>query len=216
MNDCTTEKGMDYIMYNKSELKERGWTEKLIRDLLPPPIEQRNPRYACAAPMKLWDMKTVHEAEEHPAFIKMEEGREKRQEAALKRAEAQREKTEKLIRERVESIQIPVFKRDELRKLALEHKESMDFNRGNYDSYPEGAEERHIHRWEVNYLRHCHTDYDAILCDISGKIGKNEATLFLQRCILDKIQEVYPFLKSACEENLERMIMRYQCNVFYK
>lgn len=51
-----------------STLKLRGWTQKLIDELLPEPTEKRNPYYRSAAPMKLWDIETVQKAEDTEEF----------------------------------------------------------------------------------------------------------------------------------------------------
>ena len=61
-----TKEKIEYICY--SSLKSRGWTDKLISNLLPPPKLVRNPHYKSAPEMKLWDKKVVEEAEKQPEF----------------------------------------------------------------------------------------------------------------------------------------------------
>ena len=48
-----------------SILKRRGWTDELIRELLPRP----HYRMAGGHPIRFWDKEDVYEAEKHPRFI---------------------------------------------------------------------------------------------------------------------------------------------------
>lgn len=51
------------IYYRNSELKQRGWTDGLIKKFLPKPDETKtNPIVKSAAPMKLYKIKRVKEA----------------------------------------------------------------------------------------------------------------------------------------------------------
>lgn len=52
-----------------STLKERGWTPKLIDELLPPPRLVKNPHYSCAPEMKTWAISEVEEAEKNQKFV---------------------------------------------------------------------------------------------------------------------------------------------------
>lgn len=51
-------------------LRSRGWTDKLINDLLPEPVLVKNPVYRSRSPMKTWSLKTVCKAEEDERFQK--------------------------------------------------------------------------------------------------------------------------------------------------
>jgi hypothetical protein len=57
------------ITYCKTELFSRGWTQKLINELLPEPIRKNNPHYRSAPPMLLWDIAVVEKAEKTERFI---------------------------------------------------------------------------------------------------------------------------------------------------
>lgn len=66
-------------------LKERGWTEAMIRDLLGKPDRRvDNPHYSSAAPMRLWRLQRVRAIEAAPGFA------ERRQDAARQCASAAR------------------------------------------------------------------------------------------------------------------------------
>jgi hypothetical protein len=59
------------IYFRSSELKQRGWTEGLIRKFLPKPDETKtNPIIRSAAPMKLYKIKRVEKIEKSEKFIK--------------------------------------------------------------------------------------------------------------------------------------------------
>ena len=55
-------------------LKERGWTEAMIRDLLGKPDTLRdNPHYKSADPMRLWRLQRVEAVEATPEFAQRRE-----------------------------------------------------------------------------------------------------------------------------------------------
>jgi hypothetical protein len=67
-------------------LKERGWTEAMIRDLLgEPDLRVDNPHYSTAAPMRLWRLQKAEAAEALPEFARRR-GRAARQCAAAAKA----------------------------------------------------------------------------------------------------------------------------------
>ena len=69
-----TKEKIEYICY--SSLKSRGWTDKLISNLLPPPKLVKNPHYKSAPEMKLWDKNVVEEAEKKPEFSERKKKKE--------------------------------------------------------------------------------------------------------------------------------------------
>lgn len=60
-----------------------GFTEQLIDEFLPSPVLKRNPHYACAPRMKLWDRNLVESvlqtSECKAAFERLKEKRQKRE-----------------------------------------------------------------------------------------------------------------------------------------
>lgn len=68
-------------------LKERGWTEAMIRDLLgDPDLTADNPHYKSAAPMRLWRLQKVEAAEAAPEFAARRDRAERQCAAAAKAA----------------------------------------------------------------------------------------------------------------------------------
>jgi hypothetical protein len=69
-------------------LKERGWTESMIRDLLgEPDLYVDNPHYKTAAPMRLWRLQRAEAVEATPGFAAARERGERQCAAAAKAAE---------------------------------------------------------------------------------------------------------------------------------
>lgn len=52
----------------KTEVKSMGFTDKLIKELLPAPQLLPNPFYKSAAAMKLWKVSDVEDAMKNPVF----------------------------------------------------------------------------------------------------------------------------------------------------
>ena len=72
-------------------LKERGWTEAMIRDLLgKPDLREDNPHYSSAAPMRLWRLQRVQAAEAAPGFAQRKERADRQCASAASAAETRR------------------------------------------------------------------------------------------------------------------------------
>ena len=68
-------------------LKERGWTEAMIRDLLgKPDLRIDNPNYSSAAPMRLWRLQRAEAAEATAEFAAAKARAERACAAAAKAA----------------------------------------------------------------------------------------------------------------------------------
>jgi hypothetical protein len=69
-------------------LKERGWTESMIRDFLgKPDLRVDNPHYKSAAPMRLWRLQRAEAIEVTPEFAAARERAGRRCAAAAQAAE---------------------------------------------------------------------------------------------------------------------------------
>ena len=72
-------------------LKERGWTEAMIRDLLGKPDTLRdNPHYKSAAPMRLWRLQHVEAVEATPEFAQRKARANGQRAAATKAAQTKK------------------------------------------------------------------------------------------------------------------------------
>ena len=82
------------INFRSSELKQRGWTEGLIKKFLPKPDELKtNLIVKSAAPMKLYKITRVEKIEKSEKFIKEIVSISKRKIAAQKAVETKTTKT---------------------------------------------------------------------------------------------------------------------------
>lgn len=100
--------------YCLKELKKMGWSVRLIETLLPKPTLKKNPMYACAAPMKIWNITDVETAMQTPEFQKHLSKREVRQKASQKAAETKRKNALKDLENIKNSIEIEVISKEKL------------------------------------------------------------------------------------------------------
>lgn len=197
-------------------LKERGWTPKAIAAMLPPPELKTNPFYKCAAPMKLWVADVVIQQENTEEFAAIKAEKEKRQLSAQKAVATKTERTKKYLQVYVDEISKAISAKklppEKLRARTLRAKRQWYEENGHYDyAYDvESADEQTIHRWEVNYLRHCVSDYDLMLYDSHNRVGWRECANLFRDVLFDRIAEVYPFLAAECERQKMRDFTEYR------
>ena len=186
----------------KTTLKERGWSDALIEQLLPPPIVCRNPYYRKMN-MYLWKEYDVLEAEKQPEFtahLKRRSVHQKRAQAAVrtKNRKMQERLTDAIARIRVEEVDYAQVVDD-----AVDAKQNWYDMTGQYDRRVRGADQKTIERWTVNYIRHNLTTYDSFLYSAKGKTGISFAYPLYRRAVLEKIAEVYPWLYGECMRQME-------------
>lgn len=186
--------------WTKSTLLDRGWTEKTISELLPPPKLVDNPYYKCAGYMKLWEQKTVKQKEKTKKFKVSAEKKAKRRESALKAVATKAEKTMSLLP--TFSLEVERVSLEELRKMTLNAKwnwymyTEQDWKADSVDF----ADEETVLRWELNFIRHNLSNYDNELDKLYGKVGKDVVYSKYKNQLMDKIFEVYPELKAKIDE----------------
>lgn len=186
----------------KTEVKNLGFSETLIKNLLPEPEEKPNPYSKRAAKMCLWREEDVKAAMSDKRFTDYQEIRVKRQAASKK---AVMTKTQRLVDTYVEianKITITVRPLSEIREEALKAKESWYESNNRYYDDVCYADEYTVNRWMVNYIRHHLTHYDEHLYDLKGKTGKDSAYKDFVVIILEKIAEAYPALKDECDNQI--------------
>ena len=206
-------RGKEHVegFFNTTELKELGWTDKMIRELLPEPVLAKNP-YNASIPIKRWKRADVEAATRTTAYAEAKERAAKRKESARKAAETRGRKTTELAEKLSEWIHV------KKRPLATvlrsgyqsyvsqarlrEASRSVDYwVIDRYENIPEDV----LKRWAVNYVRHYLTRYDSALDRIQGKTGKEKAYFEIKRATLKKIAETYPELSGECDRQIERM-----------
>lgn len=193
-------------------VRQMGFTDKLINQLLPEPVLVQNPYYKKASPMKLWDEETVIEATKQQAFIDEQGKRARRQESARKAVETKKKKLKTDMARRGENIVVKRINLELLKEKTIEAKQRHYDEISYYDCFYENAsyaDKETVNRWMVNYIRHNLTVYDSDLYEISGKVGKNEAYILYFENVLNEIARVYPELKEECQDQIERKKIYY-------
>ena len=189
--------------YMKKELKQRGWTDRLIKQYLGNPDQTKvNMHYQSGPPICLYDADRVHVAESQQDFIKECELVTQRRQAAQAGNATKRDK----MRKQLDAVQItvPELDSDRLTHLAVEHYNSSVFGTGR-PSAKLDSDEDFLDRIRVNYLRHVLTNYHAILQATAGKVGAEDAYIEIKERILDAIAEVYPELSAECIQQSQRL-----------
>ena len=194
---------IEYITH-ANLLKERKWTEKLVKMYLKEPCKLvSNPHYKSSSPMRLYALMKVKEAESQESFkeyiCKKSNSRKKISEATLERVRVSRTK----LIETVNSIRvdIPISQKEVLIKNACDHYNDLWGNRERCDKHANPSSDIiFLNRIMVNYLRHSETQYEEELYLIFGKVGVKEAYCVLKNNILTKISLSYPFLMEECEK----------------
>lgn len=189
----------------RKTVKDMGFTDKLIAELLPEPQLVDNPHYRKAAKMKLWKLSDVESAMNNPVFQESLKKRKRYKEAAEKAVATKKAQLKEETDKFLESIKIEHLDIGLIRQYTLKAKQNWyDDNfcmLSNVDyKITDGADEDTVTRWMVNYIRHKMTSYDEQLYHMKGKIGKHDMYHEIHNHILDKIAIVYPELAEECEQ----------------
>jgi hypothetical protein len=193
----------------KSELKNKDWTESLIKEFLPEPDKiSPNPKYKSAAPMLLYLEERVKGIEASETFKTQYAKAEKRKQAAHLAIET---KKQKLI-EYVQKIELIVrtYLQKELTFKACKHYncrnewKAYDYRCNQHDDYTPASVYSNtdfLMRITENFIRHQLSNYEAQLSKMAKNIGllkedTQEAYTVLRQCINEAIAKKYPFLRS--------------------
>lgn len=194
--------------YNKTQLKERGWTESIIKKLLKDiePIEFWG--VYKSVPQKCYLISLVEEIEKTDEFKEYYEKAKTRKEIGKKTAELKRNKNIEKLKQHLKSITIEVIKDDN--KLWEEtFNDKMEWYEccGNWESISDknSINQETKERWIVNYIRHNLTNYDDYCYAIYSKVGVGEMYCILHEYVLTEIGKLYPRYKNECIKQINRM-----------
>lgn len=188
------------------QLRRRGWSAAMIRDLLSPPDQVRsNPRWPSGAPMPVYAAHRVRRIETQDAFARRARLAAQRSAAARKLAERKREHTLEHVRGL--PIRLPLLEPAVLAERALAHRDAhQQLHALRRDALPDPATTEQApaasHRWQVNYLRHALTPYDQVLAGLRGRVGRLPAEILLRRRVYAAIAARYPHLAAECDRQL--------------
>jgi hypothetical protein len=177
-----------------SELRDRGWSRAMVRDLLGEEDHQRrNPWYRNAAPVRLWSWQRVLAAEATGDFAARREAVARRQQAARNAARARGER----LRHWAETVAITV---DQMPVGVAMARATESYNRWHYGGDAAGpwSDDAFLTRITVNFLRHESTPYDAEMAACRGLPGVRRAQAILRARVLMAIGRAYPVLAKEC------------------
>jgi hypothetical protein len=167
-------------------LRERGWTDAMVREHLGEPDTTRpNPRYASAAPMKLYLTGRVEAAEAGPDWADRKANADRRRAAGVAVVGRKRAETESLARQLATDLAASLAFPADPRRTAIEaynkwhsdgctcpgwHELGFCDKRANTSDSPE-----FLRRIIVNYARHRLTGYDRACHQLAGRVGRQDA-----------------------------------------
>ena len=190
---------MDYKnYYTHKKVKELGFSEKLIKELLPEPLLEPNPHHERARPIKLWDKKVVQEAMKSKAFKDYQVSRQHRSFALKKANEIKRTAVKEEIMEILKNLTITVVSDGVLDERARRYYKWRTKGKMDWMNLAESSKEK----FYVNTIRHSFTNYNDIYKKLKGKIGKDFAYQYLKEQILKLIAINYPFLEEECSRQI--------------
>ena len=177
----------------KSQLKDLGFTDKMIKDLvLRPPILKTNPHYKKAAPMQIWEQTYIYDIMDSEPFSVAKAKSEGRKIASKKALHTKRKTSMVLLEKAINSIEVEYQNPIDIEKNALEAKACWYEWCGKFDSDVYSADQETINRWCVNYIRHNLTNYEAVLWSFKRKVGKEEMYELFREAVMKKIANIYP------------------------
>jgi hypothetical protein len=189
-------------------LKERGWTEGLIKKFMPEPCKTMTNRvYRSKPPYRLYGEARVAGIETTKDWKEAAAIAAGRRKAALIAAETKRAELMAAI-DRLE-IEVPQMGSDKLIQLACDnynrHKLDLFCERG-YEFTPatKDSAPQFLERISVNYLRHELTNYETLLARTYGKVGVREAYYEIAKKVYSAIASAYPHLLEECDRQLRR------------
>lgn len=181
-------------LFTQTELKSRGWTGSLIKGFLPEPYKIRpNFYYRKGPPVKLYRPADIEQIESQDDF-----------KLALQKLSGRKAGAKKSVQTKLAAIQkyvsglkfeIPLLTREALLEAAIDNYNS--FRDRDFDAR-KTSDGKFLRRIQVNYLRHCESDYDSELGEIYSKVGAKEAYLEIRTKVLDEIARLYPWLAEEC------------------
>ncbi|MBT2443698.1 hypothetical protein J7E93_27100 [Streptomyces sp. ISL-36] len=176
-------------------LRERGWTDAMVRDLLgEPDVQGRDPRRWSIAPVRLYLLARVDAVERTPEFAQCAAASGSKSSAA--EAGAERRRRAVLAAIRAEPIDVPRLPAAELERRAVRHRHLLGARS------PGGVAAGALVRWQVSYLRHALSRYETLLDGLYGSTGRAEAERLLRRRLYEAIAAAYPALARECHRRI--------------
>lgn len=162
---------MDIGYINLSTLKERGWTDSIIKEMkLYPDKTTPNPHIINSAPMKLYNKKRIEELENTEEFKNLRAKSRSKNKGAIKAERSVRGKLYSYV-ETVE-IETKYASEPELTDSAIFSYNLLHSNDSERASI--NSDKLFLNQIREEYIIHNLTNYDAIIAEIDGHSGISE------------------------------------------
>jgi hypothetical protein len=174
-----------------TSLRERGWTDAMIREYLGEPDDKRpNPRYRGGAPMKLYLAERAAAAEATPEWAERKALGASRRAAGRAAADRKRAQAEALARQLAASLVARLALPADPRQAAIaaynaRHADDCTcpgwYELGFCGKHAEASDPpEFLRRITVSYARHALTGYDRAYCRLAGRLGHQDASELLR------------------------------------
>lgn len=189
-------------VFRRSELRERGWTDAMIRRLLSTPdMTLPNPEYRSGAPMRLYRRARVEIIEERREFTELREAGARRAERS--KNVAVRRASDLVAKARAYEPALPTtLDYEELRKRAIRSYNTQSMDRADRATLDSDA--AFLARMSWNHFRHHMTDWDATWEGFSGRPGVREAYIAAAESLASHVCERFPVFRDAARAWLDR------------
>jgi hypothetical protein len=183
-----------------ASLRERGWTDAMIREYLGEPDATRpNPRYWSAAPMKLYLPERAEAAEANPEWAQRKAFAARRRAAGVAAADHRRAQTQAIARQLAADLAASVVVPANLRQAAIAaynnwhsgdctcpgwHELGFCDKRADASDSPQ-----FLRQTTVDYVRHRLTGYDRAYARLAGRTGHQDARDILRAEVNAAIEE---------------------------
>jgi hypothetical protein len=175
-------------------LRERGWTDAMIREYLGEPDATRpNPRYSSAAPMKLYLAERAEVTKASPEWVERMTLGARRRAAGLAVADRRRTETEALARRLAADLVASLIFPASPEQAAIAAYNSWHSASCTCPGWRDqgccakragvGDSPEFLHRITVNYARHELTGYDRAYHRLAGRVGHQDAREILRSAV---------------------------------
>ncbi|HNO26344.1 MAG TPA: hypothetical protein PKK94_25415 [Leptospiraceae bacterium] len=173
----------------KQDLKERGWTDSMVKKFYPVPFQIK--KRSGGGKYNLYILSKVEEIEKTDQFKQALEKSCEYRERAEKGNDTKYERVSNEAEEILKDFTVREIEYEKLKLLALESKNLHRQDKGNYSDFQLNPQNET--RIISNYIRHELTNYDYLLSSLEGKAFYYE---IVKSEIEYRIRKVYPFYES--------------------
>jgi hypothetical protein len=195
----TRRAGAEPEFLTASKIKERGWTDALIRKFLGMPDDYAaNFAYPGGAPVRLYRLDRISTIEASEEFRQAQEQSAKRRTSSVKALDTKRAAVLKWI-DSLEGPKLPPAPRADLTRLAVNWFNEAHAWRGDCERWWTGTEtENYLAAVVVDYVLHRLGDYETKLRRAVGKLPQADDLAVIRAKILAAIGAAFPWLAVEC------------------